>query len=156
MSNRSPSADARPALFIDRDGTINRDCPYCHDVADLYVYEDAVDLIKRYREKGYLIIIVTNQSGVGRKLFTEKELGNFNSALVEEIREMGGDVDAIYYCPHTPEEGCSCRKPKTGLIEQAEADFAIDMSSSLIVGDREDIDGDLARILGLKFVHVRR
>ncbi len=151
MSN-SPG---RPALFIDRDGTINRDCPYCHDPSDLHVYQDAVDLIREYRSKGYLVIVISNQSGIGRGYFTVSELDAFNDALMKKVKELGGDIDHIYYCPHRPDEGCSCRKPEPGMILQAVRDYHIDLSRSVVVGDREDIDGDLARRLGLKFILLK-
>ena len=73
---------ARKALFIDRDGTINRDCPYCHDLKELYVYDDAVQVMKEYEEKGYLIIIVTNQSGINRGYFTENEFHLFHNEFL--------------------------------------------------------------------------
>ncbi len=145
----------RPALFIDRDGTINRDCPYCHEVSDLFIYEDAVTLIRDYAERGFLIIVVTNQSGIGRGLFTVQDLEKFNAAMKEKVRELGGRIDDIYYCPHLPESGCSCRKPATGMIMQAVSDHDIDLSRSVVAGDRDDIDGELARRLGIPFILVR-
>ena len=71
----------RKALFIDRDGTINKDCPYCHNISDLVLYEDAIKIMNEYQEKGYIIIIITNQSGIGRGYFTEKEFHVFNDEL---------------------------------------------------------------------------
>lgn len=150
-----PDLNKKPALFIDRDGTINRDCPYCHEVSDLFVYDDAVALISDYASRGYLIIVVTNQSGIGRGFFTEKEMERFNNALVERVTELGGRIDAVYYCPHLPESGCNCRKPSTGMITKAVADLDIDLKGSVVAGDRDDIDGEMARRLGIPFILVK-
>jgi len=144
------------ALFIDRDGTINRDCPYCRDPSQLYIYEDAVELIREYNKKGYLVVIVTNQSGIGRGYFSESELKAFNDALLNELRLRGARVDALYYCPHTPDDRCGCRKPNTALVERAVKELDIDLSRSVVAGDREDIDGELARRLGIPFIHLNR
>lgn len=147
---------ARKALFVDRDGTINRDCPYCKDVNDLEIYEDTVEIMKEYQDRGYLIIIITNQSGIARGYFTVKELDTFNNALLDELKKRGVFVDALYYCPHHPDEGCNCRKPSTGLIERAIKDFEIDISKSIMIGDRDDIDGKLARALGMNYKIISR
>lgn len=139
------------ALFIDRDGTINRDCPYCSDPSDLYIYEDSVRLMKQYKKSGYLVIIVTNQSGIGRGYFTLEQMNEFNRAMLRELEEKGVNVDGIYYCPHHPDEGCECRKPKTGMIKEAAKEHDILLSQSIMVGDRDDIDGEMARRLGMHF-----
>ncbi len=144
----------RPALFIDRDGTINRDCPYCHDPAQLHVFMNAVKLMKHYQKLGFLIIVITNQSGINRGYFTEDDLERFNSALLRRLKNMGVKIDAIYYCPHRPDEGCTCRKPETGLVKNALSDFPIDLEHSVMVGDRDDIDGEMAKRLGIEFLNI--
>ncbi|MBC7081647.1 MAG: HAD family hydrolase [Thermoplasmatales archaeon] len=146
-----------PALFIDRDGTINANEPeYPHKPEHLKIYEDAVELMREYQQKGYLLIIITNQSGIGRGYFTEQQMHHFNSLLRQELEKRGVRIDAIYFCPHKPEDNCNCRKPKTGLIEQALKDFNIDLKNSIVVGDRDDIDGEMARRLGIKYILFRR
>ena len=145
----------KPALFIDRDGTINRDCPYCKDVRDLYVYPDAVGIISEYASRGFLIIIITNQSGINRGYFTVREMEEFNAALKRRVTQMGGRIDDLFYCPHTPEEKCECRKPETGLIWQAIEKYDIDIVNSIMVGDREDMDGELARRVGINFILLK-
>jgi D-glycero-D-manno-heptose 1,7-bisphosphate phosphatase len=145
----------RKALFIDRDGTINHDCPYCRNPKDLIIYDDAVDIIKNFRKNGYLIVIVTNQSGINRGYFSESEYETFNSVLLEELARRGATVDAVYHCPHTPNEGCLCRKPGTGLVLQAARELNIDLGSSFVVGDRDDVDGEMARRLGMKYMIVK-
>ena len=112
--------------------------------------------MRQYQQKGFLIIIITNQSGVNRGYFTEEDLGRFNTALVKRLAHMGVRIDAIYYCPHRPDEGCKCRKPGTGLVEKAMHDFPIDLEHSVMVGDRDDIDGEMAGRLGIEFINILR
>ena len=149
-------SEHKPALFIDRDGTINRDCPYCHDLSQIDIYMDAVSLIRDYRKRGYLIIVITNQSGLGRHYFSIQDLEAFNEELNRRLKELGAQFDYLYYCPHIPEDNCDCRKPKDGMIRRAVQDHGIDLDSSVLAGDRDDIEGELARKLGLKFIHFRR
>ncbi|MHB1708366.1 MAG: HAD-IIIA family hydrolase [Thermoplasmataceae archaeon] len=139
------------ALFIDRDGTINRDCPYCFKPEDLVIYPDTLKIMREYLKKGYLIIIITNQSGIGRKYFTIEQMNRFNNSMLLDLRRNGVPVNAIYYCPHLPEEGCNCRKPKTAMIEQAAQDFNVDMGKSFVIGDRDDMEGVMARKLGIPY-----
>ena len=143
---------SRPAVFVDRDGTLNRDCPYCHDPADLYVFVDTAKLLREYQDRGFYIIMITNQSGLNRGYFSRDEFNEFNRALLAELSTLGVKVDDIFVCPHRPDEKCACRKPATGLIEQAQRKYDIDMSGSVVIGDRDDMDGELARKLGLKFI----
>jgi histidinol-phosphate phosphatase family protein len=145
----------KKALFIDRDGTINHDCPYCRDPKDLRIFDDAVHIIRDFRKRGFLIVIVTNQSGINRGYFSEAEFEAFNSALLDELERRGAKVDAVYHCPHRPDEGCLCRKPGTGLVMQAARDLDIDLSSSFVVGDRDDVDGEMARRLGMKYMIIK-
>ena len=144
------------ALFIDRDGTINYDCPYCKDPKDLKIYDDAVELMKEYQKKGYLIIIITNQSGINRGYFSDSEFHIFNDAVVKALADRGITVRATYYCPHRPDEGCECRKPKPGLVLRAVKDFGIDLRDSLVAGDRQERDGALAENLGIPFILFKR
>ena len=145
---------AKPAVFVDRDGTLNRDCPYCHDPKDLYVYVDTVKALREYQSRGYFIFMISNQSGLNRAYFTQEEMDAFNSALFGEMEKMGVHVDDAFICPHTPEEHCSCRKPERGLIEQAMEKYEIDIPKSVYFGDRDDLDGELARKFGMKFILV--
>ena len=144
-------AEGNRALFIDRDGTINRDCPYCFKPEDLVLYRDTLRLMREYQEQGYLIIIITNQSGIGRKYFTVEQMNRFNNTMLLELRKNGVLVNAIYYCPHLPEERCNCRKPKTAMIEQAAQDFKVNLRESFVIGDRDDMEGAVARKLGIPY-----
>ena len=145
----------RKALFIDRDGTIIKDVPYSADPGKIVIYDDAVDLMNNYEKKGYLIVIVTNQSGINRGYFSVKDLEKFNSVLTGMLKSRGVRVDGIYFCPHRPDENCLCRKPETGMIMDAVSDLGIDVKHSVMAGDREDMDGELARRTGMKFILLR-
>lgn len=142
------------ALFVDRDGTINRDCPYCKDPSQIQIYEDVVGLMKEYQEKGYLIIIVTNQSGINRGYFTLKQFNDFQDELIRTLMDRGVVVKDTFFCPHRPDENCNCRKPNTGLIEEAAKKYDIDISQSIIIGDRDDMEGEIGRKLGMKYIIV--
>ncbi|MEM3676129.1 MAG: HAD family hydrolase [Thermoplasmataceae archaeon] len=149
-----PEAKRLPALFIDRDGTINRDCPYCHDPGQIYIYEDAVDLIRKYASMGYLIIVISNQSGINRGYFSLEQAMAFNRALKDRVQRMGGRIDDFFICPHRPDEGCDCRKPRDGLIRQALKKYKIDLENSVFAGDSIEMDGALAKSLGIRFIHL--
>ena len=144
------------ALFIDRDGTINKDCPYCHDPKDLIIYDDAVEIMKGYINRGYLIIIITNQSGINRGYFTDEEFHVFHNELLKKLEERGVVIDKTYYCPHRPDENSECRKPKLGMIKKAMEDFDIDLEKSIIVGDRDDMEGEMGRQLGIEYKILKR
>lgn len=144
------------ALFIDRDGTINKDCPYCHDPKDLIIYYDAVEIMKDYRDRGFLIIIITNQSGINRGYFTDEEFHVFHNELLKKLEERGVVIDKTYYCPHRPDENCLCRKPNLGMIKKAMEDFDIDLEKSIIVGDRDDMEGEMGRQLGIEYKILKR
>ena len=128
----------KPALFLDRDGVLAKEISYITSVENLHIFPYAAECIRQIHEKGYYAIVITNQSGVARGLFTEDTLRDMNTFL----KEMTG-VDAIYYCPHHPNGDvdeyrkiCKCRKPEIGLLEQACTDFDIDMNRSYMIGDR--------------------
>ncbi len=123
-------------MFLDRDDTLMRDVVYCRSPSDVRLLPGAVEGIRALTEAGFLVVIATNQSGIGRGYFSESELNEVNERLRSELRARGADFDALYYCPHPPEEGCDCRKPKPGLILRAASDLGIDLTSSYTVGDR--------------------
>lgn len=128
----------KPAVFLDRDGVLTEEKSYICSVSELAIFPYADACIQEIKNRGYYTIVITNQSGIARGLFTEESLQSMNEYLVK----MTG-VDAIYYCPHHPQgkvdkytQVCKCRKPEIGLIVQACRDFDIDMSKSYMVGDR--------------------
>ena len=128
----------RPAVFLDRDGVLTEEKSYVTSVENLTVFPYARECVRKIHEKGYYAIVITNQSGVARGLFTQQQLLEMNQYLIEQT-----DVDTVYYCPHHPEgkveayrKRCSCRKPGTGLFWRAREDFKIDMEHSCMAGDR--------------------
>jgi D-glycero-D-manno-heptose 1,7-bisphosphate phosphatase len=143
----------KPAIFLDRDGTLNKDCPYCKSPNEIVLYGDIFQPLKELSRK-YYIIIITNQSGISRGYFTKKDLLAMHEKVKKEIKRHGGRIDAIYYCPHLPGENCRCRKPGTGMMKHAMRDFNIDLSRSFMVGD-DDKDILMARDSGVRSIRVR-
>lgn len=135
----------KKAVFVDRDDTIAKDVPYCSRPEDLHLFPGVGRSIKRLNDAGYLVVMVTNQSGVARGLFDEAMLARIHEKLLRDLEADGASLDAIYYCPHHPDDKCSCRKPATGMIERAVGDLGIDLSSSFVIGD-----GDHDVAMGVK------
>ena len=132
----------RPAVFLDRDGTINEDVGYISDPDQLQLIPGAAEAVQRLRGAGYFLVLITNQAGVGRGLMTEDSLREVLDAFGEMLDDEGACVDAVYYCLHHPEEGvgeylkdCDCRKPKPGMLLRAAEEHQIDLSRSFMVGD---------------------
>lgn len=134
------------AVFLDRDGTIARDVPYCSRPEDLELLPGVGEAIRLLNESGYMVVIITNQSGIARGYFTEEMLGKIHQKLKDDLAKFGAHIDAIYYCPHHPDDGCDCRKPKPGLALQAAKEHHIDLIQSFFIGDKlQDIEaGHLA------------
>ncbi len=124
------------AVFLDRDGTINEDVGYLKEPGDARLLDGAADAIRLLNSHGLKTIIITNQSGVARGYFTEEELQQINRRVLELLEEEGAVVDAIYYCPHHPDDGCECRKPMPGLLRRAASELDIELESSYMVGDK--------------------
>ncbi len=132
----------RPAVFLDRDGTINVDVNYLSRPEDLQFIPGAARAMARLRDGGYSLVVVTNQSAVARGLITEADLGEIHRELQRQLRDAGAEVDGVYYCPHHPEYGsppyrqvCVCRKPNPGLLERAALELGLDLEGSYMVGD---------------------
>ncbi len=128
----------KPAVFLDRDGVLTEERSYVTCIRELKIFPFAAECVKRIHERGYFAIVVSNQSGIARGLFTEDQLKEMNQYLIEKT-----GVDAVYYCPHHPEgkiekyrKECQCRKPKIGMFEKACREFDIDIGRSFMVGDR--------------------
>ncbi len=126
------------AVFLDRDGTINFNGPgYVHKIKDFKFIPGAVNALKKLSQTDYKIIIVTNQSGIGRGLFTTKDLKILHQWMLGRFKKEKIRIDKIYHCPHIAEDKCFCRKPKIGMLEKAVHDFGVNLSKSWIVGDSE-------------------
>ncbi|MBU5636390.1 D-glycero-beta-D-manno-heptose 1,7-bisphosphate 7-phosphatase [Geomonas sp. Red69] len=141
----------RRAVFLDRDGTINQEVQYLSRVEDFRLIPGVPYALQRLKDAGFLLVVVTNQSGVGRGLYDEAALQAIHDRMHEELGDFGITIDACYFCPHHPEHGvgdyrveCNCRKPLPGMLEQAALDFDIDLSRSYMVGDKlGDIEAGL-------------
>lgn len=139
-----------PAVFVDRDGTVIEEVNYLSDIRDLKPFDGAGSALQMLRDAGFLVVLITNQSGVARGYFTE----DFVRLTHERLQEMiGFRFDGIYYCPHGPDDGCRCRKPEPGMIEQAALELGIDISASYMIGDKP-ADIELAARAGMKGVLV--
>lgn len=130
--------EGQKAVFLDRDGVLN-DNPggFITKVQAFSILPGVPEALARLTQAGYLNIIVTNQSGIGRGLIPFSILEAIHQSLKEKVAQAGGKIDGIYYCPHLPEEGCSCRKPSPGLILQAARDLSICLEKSFMIGDSE-------------------
>ena len=131
-----PVDEKRPALFLDRDDTLIRDSPYLSKPEGVELLAGWREGLSAFRKAGCRLIMVSNQSGVGRGLITTAQLLAVHARLAELLAEGGVQLDATYYCPHEPQAGCRCRKPGIGMLEAACRDFATDLVGSLMVGDR--------------------
>ena len=141
----------KPAVFLDRDGTINVDSGYVHQLDELVFIEGAQKAVRRINEAGYLAIVVTNQSGVARGYYLEESVMRFHQHMSELLEAEGAHIDAYYYCPHL--EG-PLRKPATGMFELAMQSFDIDVARSWMIGDKAS-DMGFARAAGLSPILVR-
>ena len=136
----------KPAVFIDRDGTLIEEVNFLSRIEDLRFFSYTDDAVRLMKENGFLIIVVTNQSGIARGIFPESAMHEIHEKIQNDLTAK---LDAIYFCPHLPTGGCRCRKPNTGMIEAACARFAIDLENSWIIGDKA-LDVELGWNAGIK------
>lgn len=147
------SANAKsPAVFLDRDGTIMQDADYCSRPDQVQVFDGVSAALRRLKSAGYKIIVITNQSGIGRGFFSEKE---YRAVEAEVSRQLGDDlIDATYFCPDVPDQPSECRKPAPGMVLQAARERAVELSRSFFIGDKE-IDAECAHNAGVRAIRVR-
>jgi D-glycero-D-manno-heptose 1,7-bisphosphate phosphatase len=126
----------KKAVFLDRDGTIIRDMIYLNDPAQIEVFKESYPALKLLHDDSYLIILITNQSGVARGVVDEKNLKKINELIVADFREKDTLITDVYYCPHPVDGGCECRKPNAGMLKRAAQKYGIDLRKSWMVGDR--------------------
>jgi len=151
MATKEEARPLKKAVFIDRDGVINQDSSeYIKSWSEFKFLPGSIEAIKRLTTNGFTNIIITNQSAVNRKLISEKKLEQIFLKMKDSIKAGGGEITDIFYCPHTPEEECDCRKPKTGLMHQAQKTYRIDISSSCMVGDNPK-DMECAKVAGCRY-----
>ncbi len=142
------------AVFLDRDGTIARDVHYCRDPRDFEVLPRVPAAIHSLNDHGFKVVVITNQSGIARGYFTLETLSRIHEKMAAELARDGAFIDAIYLCPHHPDEGCECRKPKPALLHQAARDIGIALDRSYMIGD--DIkDVQAGKAAGCRTVWLR-
>ncbi len=145
----------KPAVFLDRDGTLIRDRPgyYLKRAEEVRVYRRVPEALGLLRRAGYRLVVVTNQSGLARGFFDRAGLARIHARLARDLRRGGARLDAIYFCPHHPDDACRCRKPLPFLARRAARDMGLDLAASVVVGDKR-ADLGLARALGIPGVLV--
>lgn len=142
------------ALFMDRDGTVMVDVGYPRRPDDVELLPDAPPTLAKLHDLGFKLVVVSNQSGIGRGLVTADEADAVHERFVEALRASGVELDGAYYCPHAPDEGCSCRKPSPELLERAARELELDLPESFMVGDR-DSDLEAGRRAGCRTIPFR-
>jgi len=152
-----PAIDARAdkVVVLDRDGTMVIDRGYLADPEGLEFTPTAPEALRWLYDRGYRLVVVTNQSGVGRGLFPIDRVEAMNARLHEMVESAGARLSKIYFCPHTPEENCDCRKPKLGLMERAAFELNFDPRKSVVVGDQES-DIEFGHRAGAKTILIAR
>lgn len=128
----------KKVVFLDRDGTINRKAPkacYIESVDEFNWLKGAIEAIKKLKDNGYFIILITNQPGIARGNLTEERLAQIHDKMQCDLKEAGAEIDKIYYCPHNWNEGCWCRKPNPGMLYMAQRDYSLDLKDCLLIGD---------------------
>jgi D-glycero-D-manno-heptose 1,7-bisphosphate phosphatase len=126
----------RRYVVLDRDGTIIEECEYLSDPQQIKLLPGAAGALRKLKEMGLGLAIITNQSAIGRGFFNDARLGEIHHRLVELLETERVDLDALYYCPHKPEDACPCRKPEVGLIQKASVDLNFDLEQSIVIGDK--------------------
>jgi len=144
----------RPAVFLDRDGTIAEEVGYLNHISRFRMLSGTGAAIRRLNEASLPVVVATNQSGVARGYFPESLVREVHERMIAELATEGARVDGVYYCPHASADECACRKPKTGMLERAAAELGLDLNSSFVVGDRAG-DVTLAHRAGSRSILVR-
>lgn len=139
----------KKAIFLDRDDTIIYDRHYLRDPEQIVLIPGVAEALRRFHEQGFLLILVSNQSGIARGLITKHELQLVEDRLNEILLSHGVKLDGVYYCPHGPNDDCDCRKPKTGMAIQAKQEFGLNFSECYMIGDKES-DIEFGRRIGAK------
>jgi len=136
-------------IFLDRDGVVNKEIGYLHKIKDFKFIDGVIDALIRIQNKGFKIIIITNQSGIGRGLYTIEDFHELNNWMINYLKSKKINILEVFFCPHLPEDNCKCRKPKPGLFKDAIRKFNINVNSSYSIGDKET-DIIAAKSAGIK------
>ncbi len=151
----------QPAIFLDRDGTLNVDVGYMHRMDQLELYPWTADALRLLKRAGYLLVVVTNQAGIARGMIAPGFIAEAHAEMRRRLQQGGADLDALYFCPHHPDGSvkelaveCRCRKPAPGMVEDAVRDLQIDVSRSWVVGDKW-LDVQLGHAAGARSILVR-
>lgn len=148
-----PDRAMRPAVFLDRDGTISEEMGYANHLSRFCIFPYAGAAIRRLNDAGFAVIVVTNQSGAARGFFPESLVQEIHKKMEKQLAAAGAHVDGIYYCPHIRDDNCECRKPLPGMVKRAVAEHNIDLRRSVLVSDRYD-DISMAHAVGCKAILV--
>ncbi len=136
------------AVFLDRDGVVNIDKSYLYKIEDFEFLDNVLEACQHFQSLGYLLVIVTNQSGIGRGYYTESDFEKLTAWMLEKFQEAHIHIHAVYHCPHAPDTGCDCRKPLPGMFLQAHKEHHIDLKNSWMIGDKES-DIEAANAAGI-------
>lgn len=144
----------RPAVFLDRDGTIAEEVGYLNHVSRFRMFPFVAQAIRRFNQAKLPVVVISNQSGVARGYFPESLIAAVHELMTTQLGKEGAHVDALYYCPHTGDVACACRKPKPGMLESASREHGLDLNRSFVVGDRYG-DIEMAHRVGARGILVR-
>lgn len=145
----------KKALFLDRDGVINKEKNYLYKIEDFEFIDGVFEACKYFQEKGYLLIIITNQAGIARGKYTEEDYQLLTSWMIKEFEKENIIISKVYHCPHHPDFSgeCECRKPNIGMLLEAKKDFDLDLSQSILVGDKNsDIEAGIKAEVGMNYL----
>lgn len=127
----------KKALFLDRDGVINIDYGHVFTIKNFHFIKGIFELCNYFQNEGYIIIVITNQAGIGKGLYSLKEFKKINNWMIKQFKKKGIIISRTYYCPHVPEDHCNCRKPSPGMLIEAIKEYNIDVTRSYLIGDKD-------------------
>jgi D-glycero-D-manno-heptose 1,7-bisphosphate phosphatase len=149
-----PDHRLKAAVFLDRDGTISEEVGYLNHASRFHMFPFAPAAIRKLNERGLLVFVITNQSGIARGYYPESLVREVHDLMAQQLTKAGAHLDGVYYCPHTSSDGCACRKPGPGMLDQAAAEHGVDLTRSFVVGDRHS-DVELAHRVRARSIMVR-